>query len=49
MVARTPVARAALTAQLAQRRVGREYLTLVAGAVDSDAGLVDAPLGPVRA
>ena len=45
MVARTPVARAALTAQLAQHRVGREYLTLAAGAVDSDAGLVDAPVG----
>ncbi len=45
MVARTPIARAALTAQLAQRRVGREYLTLAAGAVDSDAGLVDAPVG----
>jgi 23S rRNA pseudouridine1911/1915/1917 synthase len=45
MVARTPAARADLTAQLAQRRVGREYLTLAAGAVESDAGLIDAPVG----
>jgi 23S rRNA pseudouridine1911/1915/1917 synthase len=44
MVARTPEARAALTTQLANRQVGREYLALVAGTVESDEGLIDAPL-----
>ncbi len=45
MVARTAEAHAHLTAQLARREVGREYLTLVRGTVVGDAGLVDAPLG----
>jgi 23S rRNA pseudouridine1911/1915/1917 synthase len=45
MVARTRAARVGLTAQLAARRVGREYLALVAGTVEADAGLIDAPLG----
>jgi 23S rRNA pseudouridine1911/1915/1917 synthase len=45
VVARSPAARAALVRQLARRDVGREYVTLVAGSVESDAGLVDAPLG----
>jgi len=45
MVARTPVARAALVSQLAARQVGRQYLTLVAGTVEADEGLIDAPLG----
>jgi 23S rRNA pseudouridine1911/1915/1917 synthase len=45
MVARTDEARAALVAQLGRRQVGRQYITLVAGTVDADAGLVDAPLG----
>jgi 23S rRNA pseudouridine1911/1915/1917 synthase len=45
MVARTREARTGLTAQLAARRVGREYMALVAGTVDADAGLIDAPLG----
>jgi 23S rRNA pseudouridine1911/1915/1917 synthase len=45
VVARSPAARAALVRQLARREVGREYATLVAGSVESDAGLVDAPLG----
>jgi 23S rRNA pseudouridine1911/1915/1917 synthase len=45
MVARTPEARAELGSQLARRQVGREYLALVLGRVESDAGLIDAPLG----
>src|SRR5262249_5298447 len=45
IVARTPDAQAALAAELARRQVGREYVTLVRGPVDADAGLVDAPLG----
>jgi 23S rRNA pseudouridine1911/1915/1917 synthase len=45
MVARTPAVRAVLTDQLARRHVGREYVALVAGTVESDAGVVDAPLG----
>jgi 23S rRNA pseudouridine1911/1915/1917 synthase len=45
MVARTPEARAALASQLARRQVGREYVALVRGRVDSDGGLIDAPLG----
>jgi 23S rRNA pseudouridine1911/1915/1917 synthase len=45
MVARTAAARASLTGQLASRRVGREYVTLVVGNVEADSGLIDAPLG----
>ena len=45
VVARSTSARAALVGQLARREVGREYTTLVAGWMESDAGLVDAPLG----
>jgi 23S rRNA pseudouridine1911/1915/1917 synthase len=45
MVARTPEARTELASQLARRQVGREYLALVLGRVESDAGLIDAPLG----
>jgi 23S rRNA pseudouridine1911/1915/1917 synthase len=45
VVARSDSARTALVRQLARREVGREYTTLVAGSVESDAGLVDAPLG----
>jgi 23S rRNA pseudouridine1911/1915/1917 synthase len=45
MVARTPAARAELASELARRQVGREYLTLVLGEVESDAGLIDAPIG----
>ncbi len=45
VVARTPQARTRLAAQLAARTMGREYLALVAGDIESDAGLVDAPLG----
>jgi 23S rRNA pseudouridine1911/1915/1917 synthase len=45
VVARSRTARAALVGQLARRQVGRQYTTLVAGCVESDAGLVDAPLG----
>jgi 23S rRNA pseudouridine1911/1915/1917 synthase len=45
VVARSAAARQALVRQLARRQVGREYVTLVAGWLQSDAGLVDAPLG----
>jgi 23S rRNA pseudouridine1911/1915/1917 synthase len=45
VVARSQAARAALVGQLARREVGRSYTTLVAGCMESDAGLVDAPLG----
>jgi 23S rRNA pseudouridine1911/1915/1917 synthase len=45
VVARTPDAQASLTQQLASRRMTREYVTLVAGNIESDAGLIDAPLG----
>jgi 23S rRNA pseudouridine1911/1915/1917 synthase len=45
VVARTRAARMGLTAQLAARQVGREYAALVAGTVEADAGLIDAPLG----
>jgi 23S rRNA pseudouridine1911/1915/1917 synthase len=44
-VARTAAARRSLVAQLAARSVEREYLALVAGAVEADAGLIDGPLG----
>jgi 23S rRNA pseudouridine1911/1915/1917 synthase len=45
VVARTDAVRSALAAQLAARTVERRYGVLVAGAVDGDAGVVDAPLG----
>jgi 23S rRNA pseudouridine1911/1915/1917 synthase len=45
VVARTADARESLVRQLAGRTVGREYLALVRGAVESDAGVIDAPLG----
>jgi 23S rRNA pseudouridine1911/1915/1917 synthase len=45
VVARSAPARHALVRQLARREVGRQYATLVAGWLESDAGLVDALLG----
>ncbi len=45
VVARTRQAYASLVAQLAAHTVERRYLTLVWGAVEADAGLVDAPIG----
>ncbi len=45
MVARTDQARLALSAQLAERSVLRRYLTLVWGNLESNEGLIDAPLG----
>jgi 23S rRNA pseudouridine1911/1915/1917 synthase len=44
VVARSPDAYRALVAQLGGRSVERRYTALVWGAVDADAGLVDAPL-----
>lgn len=45
VVARTPEAREDLIGQLSRREMTREYITLVYGTVDSDAGVIDAPLG----
>jgi 23S rRNA pseudouridine1911/1915/1917 synthase len=45
VVARTLEARRSLISQLASRSVDRQYLTLVAGTVEADAGLIDGPLG----
>jgi 23S rRNA pseudouridine1911/1915/1917 synthase len=45
VVARTEAARRRLVAELSARRVERVYLALVHGCPESDAGLVDAPLG----
>lgn len=45
VVARTQAAYESLVGQLAAHTVERRYLTLVWGTVDSDAGLVDAPIG----
>ena len=45
VVARSPAALASLAEQMAARTVGREYLALLAGEVDADEGLIDAPLG----
>jgi 23S rRNA pseudouridine1911/1915/1917 synthase len=44
-VARTARAYESLVAQLGARTVDRRYLALVAGIVESDEGLVDAPVG----
>lgn len=45
VVARTPIARDHLSGQLAGRAMTRQYVALVYGAMEADAGLVDAPLG----
>jgi len=45
VVARTPLALAALTAQLKRRDVERRYLALVVGEVGEGRGVVDAPIG----
>jgi 23S rRNA pseudouridine1911/1915/1917 synthase len=45
VVARTASARDALVAQLSSRTVVRRYLALLSGTVDSDEGVIDAPLG----
>ncbi len=45
VVARSEAARASLVADLAAHRVERRYSVLVAGSVQADGGLVDAPLG----
>jgi 23S rRNA pseudouridine1911/1915/1917 synthase len=51
--ARTAPSLAQLKHQMSRRSAGREYLALVAGDVESDSGVIDAPLGrsahdPVR-
>ena len=45
MVARSPAAYTALVAQLAARTVDRRYLALAVGRIETDAGVVDAPVG----
>src|SRR5438270_4945421 len=45
VVARTAAARDDLMGQLRRREMTREYLALVEGEIDSDAGVIDAPLG----
>jgi 23S rRNA pseudouridine1911/1915/1917 synthase len=45
VVARTAAAYQSLTAQLAERTVGRRYVALVTGHVADDRGVVDAPIG----
>jgi len=45
VVARTPLALAALSGQLRARAMERGYLALVWGTIDGDAGVIDAPLG----
>jgi 23S rRNA pseudouridine1911/1915/1917 synthase len=45
VVARTPPAYDSLVAQLSARSVDRRYLALLIGTVETDAGVVDAPVG----
>jgi 23S rRNA pseudouridine1911/1915/1917 synthase len=45
VVARTPESRRSLVAQLVDHSLRRVYTTVVVGTVDSDEGVVDAPLG----
>jgi 23S rRNA pseudouridine1911/1915/1917 synthase len=47
-VARTDAAQASLQAQLKARRVRKDYLALVAGAVAAQAGRIEAPIGRDR-
>jgi 23S rRNA pseudouridine1911/1915/1917 synthase len=46
LVARTPAAHRRLSAQLGARTLKREYLAIVSGVVQSEAGVIDAPIGP---
>jgi 23S rRNA pseudouridine1911/1915/1917 synthase len=48
IVARDEAAHRALGAQIKRREVGREYLALVEGRVESRTGTIDAPLGRHR-
>lgn len=48
MVAKTEAVQQALQAQLKAREVRREYLALVSGHPDAEAGTIDAPLGRDR-
>ncbi len=45
VVARTPAAYESLVAQLGARTVDRRYLALAWGTVETDAGVIDAPVG----
>lgn len=45
VVARTPAAYTSLVAQLADRSMGREYQALALGGLDSDVGMIEAPIG----
>ena len=45
VVARTPAAHESLVAQLSARTVDRRYVALAWGTVETDAGVVDAPVG----
>lgn len=45
LVARTGEAYRRLSADLHRRRIGRHYLTLVAGTLDIDQGTIEAPIG----
>lgn len=48
VVAKTEAALKSLTEQLSSRRMGREYLAIVCGNVQSDSGTIDAPIGRSR-
>jgi 23S rRNA pseudouridine1911/1915/1917 synthase len=48
IVARNEASQRALATQIKRREVGREYLALVEGALDSRSGTIDAPLGRDR-
>ncbi len=45
VVARSPLAYESLVAQLGARTVDRRYLALAVGTIETDAGVVDAPVG----
>ncbi len=45
IVARTPEAHRRLVAQMARREIARRYVALLVGALPSDEGTIDAPLG----
>ena len=45
VVARSPAAYGSLVAQLAARSVDRRYLALALGTIETDAGVIDAPVG----
>jgi 23S rRNA pseudouridine1911/1915/1917 synthase len=49
IIGRNPTAHADVQQQFERREVGKEYLTIVHGVPERNAGIIDYPIGPARA